>query len=240
MRRFAFLSLGLHLAVLAGLFAWSQYARPTGEAPDVQGAVELVLLEQQGTRATAPPPPPAPAPEIVTPALSEAQAQPLPPPPPAPTEAAEEAEPLPLPPPPPPPVPQKEQPAPAKQHASTSPVQRAVEAPEINLNGNNSETNALVSGDHVVPAGVDARFHNKEPVYPLEAVRRAQQGMVTLLIHVSPEGLAAGVDVVQGSGYVLLDRAARDAVVAWRFLPAVKDGQPIPFDMKLRVVFHLD
>jgi periplasmic protein TonB len=219
MRRFAFLSLGLHLAVLAGLFAWSQYARPTGEAPDVQGAVELVLLEQQGTRATAPPPPPAPAPEIVTPALSEAQAQPLPPPP---------------------PVPQKEQPAPAKQHASASPVQRAVEAPEINLNGNNSETNALVSGDHVVPAGVDARFHNKEPVYPLEAVRRAQQGMVTLLIHVSPEGLAAGVDVVQGSGYVLLDRAARDAVVAWRFLPAVKDGQPIPFDMKLRVVFHLD
>jgi protein TonB len=71
-------------------------------------------------------------------------------------------------------------------------------------------------------------------------VRRAEQGAVMLLIHVSVDGLTAGVEVLQGSGYVALDRAAQDAVMAWRFLPAVKDGQPIPFDMKLRVVFHLD
>ena len=35
-------------------------------------------------------------------------------------------------------------------------------------------------------------------------------------------------------------RAARDAVEGWHFLPAVKDGQPLPFDMQLRVMFHLD
>jgi protein TonB len=244
MRRFALLSLGLHAALLAVLLAWLDRGKPAPDAPDTQGAVELVLLEQQGTRATAPPP--TPAPETATPARPEPQApppapSPAPPPAPpaAPTDMAAEAEPLPLPPPPPPVRPQ-ERPSPPKQPAGAPAVQRAVEAPEINLGGNDSEANAIVSGDQVIPAGVDAKFHNREPAYPLEAVRRAEQGAVILLIHVSPEGLAAGVDVVQGSGYVLLDRAARDAVAAWRFLPAVKGGQPIPFDMRLRVVFHLD
>jgi outer membrane biosynthesis protein TonB len=37
-----------------------------------------------------------------------------------------------------------------------------------------------------------------------------------------------------------LDSAARDAVLSWHFLPAVKDGQPISFDMPLRVMFRLD
>ena len=48
------------------------------------------------------------------------------------------------------------------------------------------------------------------------------------------------MDVAQSSGFVLLDRTARDTVMGWHFLPAVQDGQPIPFDMKFRVVFHLD
>jgi periplasmic protein TonB len=120
------------------------------------------------------------------------------------------------------------------------PVQHAMQAPEINLGGTDSETNAIVTGSSVIPASVDAAFRNKQPVYPPEAVRRAEQGAVFLLIHVSPEGLASGVDVLKSSGYRSLDQAARDAVAAWRFLPAVKDGQPIPFDMPLRVSFQLE
>jgi protein TonB len=87
---------------------------------------------------------------------------------------------------------------------------------------------------------VDAKFRNLEPVYPPEAVRRAEQGAVLLVIHVSPEGLPTGVDIAQSSGFVLLDRAARDTVMGWHFLPAVQDGQPIPFEMPMRVVFQLD
>jgi protein TonB len=120
-------------------------------------------------------------------------------------------------------------------------VQRAPEAPQIDLAGNDSETNAIViAGPNVIPASIDAKSRNREPVYPLEAARRAEQGAVILLIHVSPDGLPAGVDVAQSSGYVLLDRAARDAVWGWHFLPAVRDGRPIPFDMQIRVVFQLD
>jgi protein TonB len=120
------------------------------------------------------------------------------------------------------------------------PVPARQEAPQINLGGNNSETNAIVSGPNVIPASVDAKYRNREPVYPAEAVRRAQQGTVMLLIHVSEDGLPAEVDVAQSSGYVLLDSAARDAVLGWHFLPAVRGGQAVPFEMRLRVVFHLD
>jgi protein TonB len=119
-------------------------------------------------------------------------------------------------------------------------VLHAPEAPEITLGGNDDETNAVVMGPQVIPAKVDAKFRNREPVYPPLAVLRAEQGAVTLLIHVSPDGLPTGVDIAQSSGFVLLDRAARDAVTRWHFLPAVQDGQPISFDMLFRVVFHLE
>ena len=270
MRRFALISLGLHAVLLAGLLIWFHHAAPVTDTPDTQGAVELVMVEQQGKGATTAPP--APVPEVAAPAPPEAPAPPpVPPPPaprpeatapmppeapaptpvpspPAPPDATEAAEPLPLPPPPPPspppppppPTPQPAQPSVPRQRASASPAPRSVEAPAINLGGTDSETNAIASGDHVIPASVDAKFRNKEPVYPPEAARRSEQGVVMLLIHVSADGLPAGVDVLQGSGYVLLDRAARDAVETWHFLPAVKDGTPLPFDMKLRVVFRLE
>lgn len=237
MRRFAVLSLGLHAALLIGLLAWFRQAPPPNDAPDRRGAVELVLVEHEGSGPPTAPPEPAPDGAASTPPEEPA---PLPPPsPPQPAETAETEETLPLPPPPAPPPPQPARPSRPPSPAAP-PVRQAMQAPEINLGGTDSETNALVSGPSVIPARVDAMFRNKEPVYPPEAVRRAEQGAVMLLIHVSPEGLASGVDVLKSSGYRSLDRAAREAVTAWHFLPAVKDGEPIAFDMALRVNFQLE
>jgi protein TonB len=112
--------------------------------------------------------------------------------------------------------------------------------PRVNLGGNDSLSNVLVEGDQVIPAGPDPKVHNREPIYPDEAVRRGQQGIVVLLIQVSPEGLPSAVDVARSSGFNLLDRAAREAVQTWRFVPAVRDGQPVPSNMSLRVNFQLD
>jgi protein TonB len=233
------LSFGLHAALFAGLLLWFQHTPPTDNAPQTPGAVELVMLEQQGTTAANPPPEPAPAAAIPAPPPPPPPAPPqtaLPEPPPPDAETADEALPLPPPPVPPPAVAPPSVPPPPHP-----PVQRAQEAPQIDLAGNDSETNAIViAGPNVIPASIDAKSRNREPVYPVEAVRRAEQGAVILLIHVSPEGLPAGVDVAQSSGFVLLDRAARDAVWSWHFLPAVQDGRPIPFDMMIRVVFQLD
>ena len=162
--------------------------------------------------ALAQPPPPEPAP-------AEA-ALPLPQPPSVATAAA-----APAPPPPPAQPPNEPQPAP----------------PRIDLRGDNSDSNTIVlPNPQVLPASVNARFHNKQPAYPAEAQRRAEQGAVVLLIHVAPDGLPAGVDVVSSSGHALLDRAATDAVWNWHFVPATQDGQPVPFDMTFRIVFQLD
>jgi protein TonB len=223
-------SVGLHALLLAALLLWLHRTPPSVDLPQKSGEVELVLEEQQGSGPTTAPPEPAPSPAAPAAPQQAMPSTPLPPP----AETTQEAQSLPPPPVPPP------TPAPSVPRQAQPPMQHAHEAPQINLGGNGAETDATVTGPHVIPASVDAKFRNLEPVYPPEAVRRAEQGTVILAIHVSPDGLPTGVDVVQSSGFVLLDRTARDTVMGWHFLPAVQDGQPIPFDMKFRVVFHLD
>jgi periplasmic protein TonB len=113
----------------------------------------------------------------------------------------------------------------------------AQQAPVISLQGTDSPSDARAFGDRVIPARPDAVFHNRPPEYPAEAALNGQQGTVVVVIHVSPAGTAVGVDLVRSSGYVLLDSAARDAVLRWRFLPAVKDGQPVASDMTMGFEF---
>ncbi len=109
----------------------------------------------------------------------------------------------------------------------------------MNLGGGNSLTNALASGAAVVPAKIDSRYRNREPVYPLAAAARREQGTVLLLVHVGPDGAVLGVDVTASSGYRLLDSAALEAVEAWHFLPAVQNGAPASADMPVRIIFEL-
>ena len=126
------------------------------------------------------------------------------------------------------------------QATPTPPALVAASLPRVNLGGTDDLSNVLVSGDNVIPAGPDPMVHNREPEYPNEAVRRGEQGLVELLVHVTPAGLPSQVDVARSSGFQLLDRTARDAVASWRFVPAVRDGQPIPSSASIRIVFRLD
>ncbi|MGH7041419.1 MAG: energy transducer TonB, partial [Acetobacteraceae bacterium] len=128
---------------------------------------------------------------------------------------------------------------PSVPHPPAPPAPRARREFRFNLGGTNSETNAIVRGDAVVPVKPDARFHNMEPAYPDAAAQRGEQGTVILLIHVSPAGRPSGVDVLRSSGFRLLDRAAQQAVAGWHFLPALHEGQAVAASMPLRVVFSL-
>lgn len=127
-------------------------------------------------------------------------------------------------------------PAPVQQ-ARTEPLPPTQPAPRVSLSGTDSPSDARAWGDRILPAAPDAVFHNRPPEYPQQAALNGQHGTVVVLIHVSPAGTAAGVDLVRSSGYVLLDRAARDAVLRWRFLPAVKDGRPVASDMEMGFIF---
>jgi len=219
LRRLGVVSLGLHAALLALVVFWHR-PRPSEQAPESPGAIELVMLEQRGSGPTTLPQdaaPPVAASPMPPPPPDDATAEPLPQPPSGPQAAG----------------------VPAETPAPVPPEARPQDALQINIGGTDSETNAIVSGPGVIPARLDAKFRNRGPIYPQTAVNRAEQGAVILLIHVSPEGLATSVDIAQSSGYALLDNAARDAAMGWRFVPAVTDGQAVPFDMPFKFVFQL-
>lgn len=78
-----------------------------------------------------------------------------------------------------------------------------------------------------------------EPRYPIESRRRGEQGTVLLRVLVGRDGLPINVEVARSSGYRPLDRAAREAVLRWRFRPVQINGVtvearglvPIKFDV---------
>lgn len=217
-----------HVLILAAILLRVEVEIPA--EPAAAPSVELRLIETQGAGPATEVPPPEPT---AQPSPPPAETAPTPTPPPS----AEAAEPLPerLPLPPPP------LPEPPAQAAPPQPRPAAPAPPlEQNLGGGDGLTNALASGPAVVPARTDARFRNREPVYPPSAARRGERGTVMLSIHVGPDGEVAGIDVAESSGFILLDRAAREAVETWHFLPAVRDGRTLASDMKLRVVFQLN
>lgn len=85
---------------------------------------------------------------------------------------------------------------------------------------------APVSTQPVAPAAVsqprfDADYlDNPAPVYPPLSRKLGEFGQVTLRVFVSADGQADKVEIRESSGYERLDRAARDAVSRWRFVPA--------------------
>jgi periplasmic protein TonB len=61
---------------------------------------------------------------------------------------------------------------------------------------------------------------NAPPVYPRRARRRGWTGVVLLEIHVRADGTVADVEIAETSGHTVLDRAALEAALGWRFEPA--------------------
>lgn len=127
--------------------------------------------------------------------------------------------------------------APAENAVEPRPVSHAF---AMNLGAIESDTNALVTGNTVVPPSPDIKFHNRKPSYPEAAASRGEQGTVVLLVHVQPDGLVSSVDVERSSGYSRLDDSARSAVETWHFLPSMDNGQPVESVVPVRIVYTLD
>jgi protein TonB len=236
-------SVALHGLVLACVVLWlGPHALP--EDADQGAKVELLMVEKAGggpptsahPPAPVPPHPPTPSPAPAAAAAATAQAP----------SAVSPAQPpdlesdLPLPPVPPPAPPAQRRSLVAAPAQPPPPAATAPLAAQTNLGGTDSATNAIARGDDVVPARPDAQYRNRPPVYPRDAALRGEQGAVTLLIHISPAGLPIAVEVTTSSGFLLLDRAAQEAVEGWHFLPAERDGAPVAAEMPLRVRFELD
>ena len=97
-------------------------------------------------------------------------------------------------------------------------------------------------GPAAVPAPVEASLaYRSAPLhFPTMALRQRMHGTVLLRVLVDETGKPLQVDVEQGSGYALLDRSARDQVLAgWRFQPATVNGQAVRAWARVPVNFNL-
>jgi len=82
-------------------------------------------------------------------------------------------------------------------------------------------------------------LRNPPPAYPKAELRRRREGLVILTVTVGADGRATTVSVGQSSGIAAFDRAARDAVKRWRFVPATVDGRPVDGIARVPVRFAL-
>lgn len=87
---------------------------------------------------------------------------------------------------------------------------------------------------------IDAsHLKNPAPQYPSLSRRLREQGKVLLELLILANGSVGEVRVKTSSGYERLDKAALDAVKAWRYLPAKRGGLAIPYRYLQPIEFSL-
>jgi len=77
------------------------------------------------------------------------------------------------------------------------------------------------------------------PSYPAAPRRLGIQGTTLLRVQILSDGSIGDVLVEQSAGHPDLDRAAADAVRAWRFEPARRGKDPVAMWVLLPVEFRL-
>jgi len=81
-------------------------------------------------------------------------------------------------------------------------------------------------------------IYSPEPEFSDEARKAKYQGIVTLSAVIGVDGRARDLRLLRTLG-MGLDQKAIDAVKTWRFKPGMKDGQPVPVQIDIEVVFNL-
>jgi periplasmic protein TonB len=108
-----------------------------------------------------------------------------------------------------------------------------------NSGASGSGTGSVGRGNASFTSAAPDYLHNPTPEYPEEARRDRQQGVVTLLVDVSPEGNVLKVSLQRSSGYRRLDEAALRAAKDWKFKAGTMAGQPIRSQVEVPVRFRL-
>lgn len=75
------------------------------------------------------------------------------------------------------------------------------------------------------------------PTYPQIAKTARVQGQVVLQAEISKDGSIENLRVL--SGHPLLTQAALDAVKQWKYRPYILNGEPVPVETTVTVIFSL-
>jgi len=116
--------------------------------------------------------------------------------------------------------------APASQHDA------------VTRSGNQMGMRAAISREPDRSAVVVAR--TPPPVYPADLAKQGITGRVMLIVDVAIDGSASAVKVDRSAGDERLDAAALQAARQWTFKPLVKDGKPVPSQVRVPIDFEVD
>lgn len=76
-----------------------------------------------------------------------------------------------------------------------------------------------------------------DPEYPVQAQEQRLEGSVVLQVWVGMDGSVQDLKLMKG--YIVLGKAAVDAVRQWRFKPYGPNGKPIDYQTSVTVNFKL-
>lgn len=80
---------------------------------------------------------------------------------------------------------------------------------------------------------------NPTPPFPDGAIAGGRQGLVWLLVSVTPQGTVGAISVRNSSGYSDLDQSALTTVRRWRFRPATRHGISVGCDVMVPIRFTI-
>ena len=84
------------------------------------------------------------------------------------------------------------------------------------------------------------RIHYENPDYPAAARRRRSEGAVAIEAVITSEGKVAFARFVSVLPDRRLNESAMDAVLQWRYTPALRDGQPVSVTLPVIVIFQVE
>lgn len=78
-----------------------------------------------------------------------------------------------------------------------------------------------------------------QPQYPRRAAMNGTEGEVLLAFTITPTGTVRDVSVVKANPRGVFDRAAKRAILKWKFKPKVVDGKAVSQQAQQKLVFKL-
>lgn len=98
------------------------------------------------------------------------------------------------------------------------------------------ESNAYPSIQMTIPKIIE----QSPVVYPSVARVMALEGRVILKVNISDKGTVTDTEIIKSSGYEILDKAAVNSVIKWRFIPAQINGKAIASNIVVPIKFQIE
>ncbi len=134
------------------------------------------------------------------------------------------------------------------RNASTPQVNLRVQRRALNFNPDSGSSSSATPAQSTKPASKHPMhgvkhlppqpLHVFAPRYPTTALTDHQQGTVTVIFTVQPDGSTTNIRIVSSEPSGVFDAAARTAIQHWLFDPATADGIPVASQVRQTLVFR--